>query len=171
LLLLPLCYTQFGYYAQTLFLQWRMKEAAREARISALPDAAMLRISVAELNRSGRWEDQGKECWYKGHLYDVIRQRTAGGTTWLYCLDDESEEGLIHGSVDVTRANQEQPGGQTSHTIAISICDLLCETPRWNILPSPDVCRQYFPLNVYRLTTRFVRVVVPPPKCTPEYFC
>lgn len=148
-----------------------MKEAAREARVARLPDAVMVRMSLAELKLSGQWEEEGKECWYKGHLYDVIRQRTVGGTTWLYCLDDEGEERLIHGSIDVTRTNQDQPGKQTGHTIAISICDLICETSRWNIRPLPVVCRQYSPWNVYRLASRFARVVIPPPKCRPAHFC
>jgi hypothetical protein len=148
-----------------------MKEAAREARVSALPDAVLLRVSLAEMKASGQWEEEGKECWYKGHLYDVIRQRTVGGTTWLYCLDDEREERLIQGSVDVTRANQDQPAKQTGHTIAISICDLICETPRWNIRPLPAATRRYSLMEKRRLTSRYARVVIPPPKCTPAFFC
>jgi hypothetical protein len=170
LLLLPLCYTQFGYFGQTILLQWRMKEAARAARIAALPDDAMLRVSLTELYASGRWEEEGKECWYKGHLYDVIRERTVGGATWLYCLDDEREERLIDGSLNATRANLDQPGRQTGHTISISICDLLCETLEWTIEPSPPVQKQYSSSGVRRLSSRYMRVVIPPPKFLLVFF-
>ena len=170
MLLLPLCYAQLGYYGQTIFLQWRMKEAARKARIAALPDAVMLRLSLAELNASGRWEEEGKECWYKGHLYDVIRERTVDGTTWLYCLDDVREERLIEGSVHVTRANLDQPGKQTGHTISISICDLLCETPQWIIEPLPSASKQYSSSGVHRLSSRYAMVVIPPPKYLHVFF-
>jgi len=145
-----------------------MKEAANEARIAALPDAVMLRVSVAELNASGRWEDEGRECWYKGHLYDVIRQRTVSGTTWLYCLDDEGEEQLIHGAVDVTKANQDQPGRQTR--ISFSICDLLCQTPQWTIAPLQPIDRQYPTYGVHRLSSRYARIVIPPPKASAWLF-
>lgn len=160
-----LLYSQVGYYGQTIFLQWRMKEAAREARIAALPDKVLERISAARV----QWAEEGKECWYEGHLYDVIRQRTADGSTWLYCLDDEREERLIAGSVDVTRATQDQPGRQTR--ITFSICDLLCQTPHWVIEPLPPVSKQYISPGVYRLSSCYARVVIPPPKGTPVLFC
>lgn len=171
LLLLPLCYTQFGYYGAFIIRRWRMQEAAREARIAALPDGVMQRISLAGIQTQGRWEEEGKECWYKGHLYDVIRQRIQGGTTWLFCLDDEREERLIHGSVDVTGANQDQPDKRAGQTLTISIVDLLCETPVWIIEPLTAVIKQYAPARAHRLPSRYERIITPPPKYPPVLFC
>ncbi|HXB94415.1 MAG TPA: hypothetical protein VNU70_04625, partial [Puia sp.] len=52
-ILLLLFYTQMGYYGQFIVLQWQMKEAARKARIAALPDSAFVQISLREMNREG----------------------------------------------------------------------------------------------------------------------
>ena len=150
-----------------------MQEAAREAWLASLSDSAFVRMSLSAVNTAGKWEEQGKECWYKGHLYDVIRQREMDGTTWLYCLDDEREERLIEGSIDVTRANLDQPVKQTGHALSISISmrDLLCETPQWNIEPLPDAGPQYSPLGICRPSSRYARIVIPPPKSMPVIFC
>jgi len=50
---LILFYTQLGYYGQFLFQQWQMKEAAREAWIAALPDAALFRVRLSDVNAQG----------------------------------------------------------------------------------------------------------------------
>lgn len=162
-ILLLLFYSQFGYYGQFILLQWRMKEAAREARIAALPDRVLERVDAAGV----RWAEAGKECWYAGHLYDVIRQRTFNGATWLYCLDDEGEQRLIDGSVGVTKSNQDLPARRNSATVSIG--DIICETLNWEIgLPSL-IDLQYYPGEDDRVSTRSSDIVIPPPK-TPAAF-
>ncbi len=164
LLLLPLFYTQLGYYGQFILLQWQMKEAAREAWIMELPDAAFLKVSLAEVNATGKWEEAGKECWYKGHLYDVIRQQSAGNDTFLYCMDDESEERLIHQSEQVTRANQDHPDKKTGHALTLSIGDIVCERPSLCIAPAGCVWQPYTCSRSWRLPFRYTEILVPPPK-------
>jgi hypothetical protein len=141
-----------------------MKEAAREVRIAALPDDALQRISLAGINADGRWEEVGKECWYKGHLYDVIRRRTLHDITWFYCLDDDGEERLIQGSVDVTKANQDLPGERSRHSLNLSIGDMLCEAVGWELGSLPGAKRHYPPAGVCRLAFCYSAIVIPPPK-------
>ncbi|HXO74450.1 MAG TPA: hypothetical protein VN824_04450, partial [Puia sp.] len=105
--MLLLLYTQLGYYGQFLILQWQMKEAAREASLVALPDTAFFRVSLADVNARGKWEEAGRECWINDHLYDVIRQKTIDGRTWLFCLDDDNEERLIRGSGEFAHAGHD----------------------------------------------------------------
>ena len=157
-------YIQLGYYGQFIVLQWRMKEAARAAWIAALPDKAFLRVSFDEIDAHGKWEEKGKECWYQGHLYDVIRSKTVGSTTWLFCLDDEREEGLIRQSDRVTRANQDHPDKSTGHSLAVSASDWLCERVVWDVAPVVRILKrnQYF--SAWRLALRSSEIVLPPPK-------
>ncbi|HEY4109461.1 hypothetical protein [Puia sp.] len=164
LLLLIIGYTQWGYYSQFIILQWRMKEAAREAWVASLPDDAFLRVSLAEINAHGRWEEAGKECWYKEHLYDIIRQRNAGDTTWLFCLDDDNEEKLIRQSGEVTRANLDHPDKRAGHSLSISTGDLVCETVLWRI-PSvaPDL-PHYISGGCEQLPIRYSEILLPPPR-------
>ena len=162
-ILLLLFYSQVGYYGQVILLQWRMKEAAREARIAALPDRVLERMDAAGVS----WAEAGKECWYAGHLYDVIRQRTSNGTTWLYCLDDEGEERLIDGSVEVTKSNQDLPSRRNSPTVSIG--DIICETLTWEIGSPSRIDVPRYPGEDDRLSTRYSDIVIPPPR-TPAAF-
>jgi hypothetical protein len=164
LLFLVLAYTQWGYYAQFIVLQWRLKEAAREAWVAALPDRAFLRVSLAEIDAHGRWEEVGKECWYRGHLYDVIRQRRAGATTWLFCLDDDNEERLIRQSDAVTRASIDQPARRQGHTLALAAYDWVCEDLAGKISAIPPILHRYFPGSGSPLPIRYTEQMIPPPK-------
>jgi hypothetical protein len=163
-LFLPLFYTQLGYYGQFLWLQWRIKEAARESRLAALPDAAFVRIDQAAVDAAGKWEERGKECRFKDHLYDVIRSRTIGDTTWLFCLDDENEERLDRQSEQVIRTNQEQPDKKTGHALCLYIGDLICERQQWAIVAPGRLPRQYRSFDSLPLPGRYPEVAGPPPK-------
>ncbi|HXB06503.1 MAG TPA: hypothetical protein VNW04_05300 [Puia sp.] len=164
LLLLLIGYTQWGYDVQFIIRQWQMKEAARETWIASLPDEAFLRVSLAEIATHGKWEVAGKECWYQGHLFDIIRERSAGDSTWLFCLDDDNEERLIRQSGEVTRANLDHPDKQTNHSLSFAIGDLVCETAHWRILPLPAAPRNYCAGACERLPNRYTEIQAPPPK-------
>ncbi len=163
-LLLLLLYTQLGYYGQFLFLQWQLKEAAREARIAALPDTVLFRVSLADVNARGKWEEGGKECWFNNHLYDVIRQKTIDGKTWLFCLDDDNEERLIRGSGEFAHGGHDQSDKKTSHLLTIRIGDAVLDTVTVNIgrpASHPSAWRSF---GAHPLPTRYTEITVPPPK-------
>ena len=124
-MLLVLFYTQLGYYGQFMILQWQMKEAAREAWLATVPDARLYRISLADVDASGRWEEEGRECWFRDHLYDVIRREKIAGKIYVFCLDDEREAQLIRQSGEVTRANLDHPGKKDTHPSLLKTGDML----------------------------------------------
>lgn len=163
-MLLLVGYAQWGYDVQFIIRQWQMKEAAQEAWIATLPDKAFLRVSLAEIDAHGKWEEAGRECWYKGHLYDIIRQRKAGDTTWLFCLDDDNEERLIQQSDAVTKANLDHPDKRGAHSLTLSIGDLVCETPHWRILPPPGRTREEHHVRLDPLPVRYTEILLPPPR-------
>jgi hypothetical protein len=157
-------YAQWGYDLQVIIRQWQMKEAAQEAWIATLPDKAFLRLSLADIDAHGKWEEAGRECWYKGHLYDIIRQRREGDTVWLFCLDDDNEERLIRQSDAVTRANLDHPDKRSTHSLTLSIGDLVCETAHWRILPPPAGARHYRYGHCERLPHHYTEILIPPPR-------
>jgi hypothetical protein len=162
--LLIIGYTHWGYDGQFIIAQWKMKEAARESCIASLPDKAFLRLSLTDIESQGKWEDGGRECWYKGHLYDVIRQSRSGDTTWLFCLDDDNEERLIRQSGELTKASQEHSDKQSGHTLSLSIGDLACDAPSWKILPPEQVPLHHWCGTTTSLPVRYTEIVLPPPK-------
>src|ERR1700760_3407213 len=112
-----------------------MKEAAQEEWIASQPDKAFFKVNLAEIDAHGKWEEAGKECWYKDHLYDVIRRRVSGDTTWLFCMDDENEERLIRQAGETTKAGLDHPDKRSGHSLAFAFGDILCEPVGWTIGP------------------------------------
>lgn len=141
-----------------------MKEAAREAWIAALPDAALFRVRLAEVNAEGKWEEAGRECWYKDHLYDVVRQMTIAGTVWLLCMDDEGEARLIRKSGGFTRASQDQSGNKSNHAPSMRIAEVICEAVGLRIHRPAPVQSVYCGYSIHPLPTCFSEISVPPPK-------
>jgi len=161
-MLLLLFYTQMGYYGQFLLQQWRLKEAAREAWIAALPDAAFFRVSLADVDSYGKWEEAGRECWYNGHLYDVIKKSADGDATWLYCLDDDNEERLIRQSGEFAHQGHTQSDKRSMPSFRIA--DLIVDQPHF-VIAQPVECRYcWSSLTGDRLPFCYQEIVVPPPK-------
>lgn len=150
-LLLLLFYTQMGYYGQFLLQQWRLKEAARKAWIAALPDAAFFRVPKADVDAHGKWEEAGRECWYNGHLYDVIRQRAG----WLYCLDDDKEERLIRRSGEFSHQG---------HMPSFNIGDQIVDEPRFTIATPVIANGAWTGMTGRPLPFHCLEIVAPPPK-------
>jgi hypothetical protein len=159
-----LFYTQLGYYGQFLLRQWQLKAAAREAWIAALPDAALTRISLADLDSHGKWEEAGRECWLNDHLYDVIRRKTIDGKTWLFCLDDENEEQLIRRSGEFAHAGHAQPDKKTGHPISIRTGDAVFDTITLRIGHPSSFRIAWCRPSAHPLPTRYTEITVPPPK-------
>jgi hypothetical protein len=163
-ILVILFYTQLGYYGQFVIQQWVLKEEAREAWIATLPDRCFFRVRLADVNTSGHWEEEGKECWYNNHLYDVIRQKTEGGAVWLYCMDDEREARLIRQSGEVTHANQEDPDKKASHSLSLRTEDWLVETISLRVVRPLVPIERHHGYRPQSLSVGYTEIVIPPPK-------
>jgi hypothetical protein len=158
-----LLYTQLGYYGQFVIQQWVLKEEAREAWIGALPDRCFFRVRLVDINTAGHWEEEGKECWYNNHLYDVIRRKTEGGSVWLYCMDDQREARLIRQSGEMTHANHDQPDKKAGHSLSLQLGDWLAATISIRV-SRPAVPVRYSGFRPRSLSVGYTEIVVPPPK-------
>ncbi len=55
------------------------------------------RISISPENQQKlKWERAGKEFWYEGKLYDIVRTEIQGEVTHYYCIDDTDETQLAY---------------------------------------------------------------------------
>lgn len=54
-------------------------------------------ISISSENQQKiKWERLGKEFWFEGKLYDIVRSETKDGVTHYYCIDDTAETHLAY---------------------------------------------------------------------------
>ena len=165
MILAVLFYTQLGYFGQFVIQQWMLKEEAHAAWISALPDRCLFRVSLAAVDASGHWTEAGRECWYNNHLYDVIRRKTAAGTVWLYCMDDEREATLIRRSGEITHANHDRPDKQANHSLSPRIGDWLAEIVSLRMDDRPlAMVDRHFEDKQGILPAGWTEIVVPPPR-------
>lgn len=165
-LLFILFYTQLGYYGLFLVRQWQLKEEAEAAWLAGLPDEQLSRLRLSDIDTGGKWEEKGRECWYQGHLYDVVRQRTIDGTIYLLCMDDEREERLIRESDAITRANggHDHSDKKNAHSLRLAIGDMLPagETQNIQVPHRPDPADR--PLAVHAPSAGYTETTIPPPK-------
>ena len=109
-----------SFEVRRMGLRKEMKHRIREG----LPQADLVRFTftVAEYAALEK-EDDGKEFWVEGHIYDVVRtSRSSDGSLHIEAVDDRDEARLMADLGNLLRDGMEQRGlgrGQASNVIAL----------------------------------------------------
>jgi hypothetical protein len=99
-----LAYSQVGYYFLIRHYQHEQKESIKEKIFGNIDEKELDMISINDLD-GVKWEDDGKEFAYKGHMYDVVKRKTVSGKEILYCINDVKEKYLIDQYNQLTKHN------------------------------------------------------------------
>jgi len=91
--LLVFCSGFAGHLIVFAIHRFQIREIVRAEIISGVPDRY---LEIIQVNDDIKWEEEGKEFVLNGTYYDVIRIKVKNGKTFLYCLNDEHEEELMH---------------------------------------------------------------------------
>lgn len=85
-----------GYFITFKVLQYQVrKEIKREIKHQLSPsELTTIRINKANPEQIS-WEDEGKEFYYKGALYDIVNSTETGDSICYYCINDVQEELLF----------------------------------------------------------------------------
>ena len=102
--------------------QYELKEAAEQRLLSALNDKE---FELIDAGTSGIvWEEDGKEFYLHGQLYDVAKIKTTEGKTILYCINDKNEEQLMERLLKDMKSRSHDSGNKDgSHTIKFQLQD------------------------------------------------
>jgi len=124
-LLLLISFTQIGYYALSSLQQYWAREDMETQLLASIPENNFTVFELSTINGDIRWEEQGKEFYLLGELYDIAKTKTIGKHTWLYCLSDKKEAQLLKARADAVKSGAEQNSGnkQASHTIKFQMTD------------------------------------------------
>lgn len=100
-----LAYSQIGYYFVIRNSQDQQKEHIKEQILNKLSDDELEVISFTDNQQQILWEEDGKEFFFKGEMFDVVKSKTVNGKVLLYCINDKKEKSLVDNYNNITKQN------------------------------------------------------------------
>ena len=127
--------------------------------LAHIPDSSLEVFVVEDLGNKIEWEENEKEFFLDGELYDVARIKKENGKTFLYCINDKKEKNLLD---NLTKAVNKNHDNKRNRNIKPALPDLvLIDT----IEPAGffSVSSQYIPFTT-PLVVSFKEINIPPPR-------
>ena len=116
--------SQVGYYCVYHYQQNRIKEDVKRQLFANVPESSLL---VFEIDTPGiEWEEEGKEFYLHGELFDVAKIKNVAGKTFIYCINDKKEEKLLQDLAQTIKSQTDNNGSGKSgkYEIKFQITDL-----------------------------------------------
>ncbi|HRI25725.1 MAG TPA: hypothetical protein PLZ45_13695 [Ferruginibacter sp.] len=102
--------SQGGYHVFFSIRQYEAKEEMKHRLLASVPEH-LLQVINADVNKEDiEWEEEGREFFLHGQLYDVAYTKTVNGHTLIYCLNDHKEDQLLKKLSAVVAGHADQPG-------------------------------------------------------------
>jgi hypothetical protein len=84
-----------GNFSLFKLKQWDIRREMELIIKENLLNERVQMITISDDNKTQlKWERAGKEFWFEGNLYDVVRSEIKGKFTVYYCLNDAKETDL-----------------------------------------------------------------------------
>ena len=106
--LLLLFFSQVGYYFLYMFQQHQIKETVKHELLAKLPESSLQIIDANTHKNDIEWEEEGREFYLQGQMYDVAFIKVTDGKTLIYCLNDSKEEVLLKSLANAVNSGNEQ---------------------------------------------------------------
>jgi hypothetical protein len=100
-----------GYFAFLSIQQIILKEEAKERIIQTFSNRELAKLSFSnEEFAKIDWQEQDKEFYFQGKLYDIVRSEFKGKNHVLYCFSDEKETVIYDKILQISeKQNDELP--------------------------------------------------------------
>lgn len=161
--LLLLFLSQGGYHIYYSVKQYQIKEAVKQELLATVPEA-LLDIIDADRNKNDiEWEEEGREFYLHGQMYDVAYLKTVNGKKLIYCLNDTREEGLLKDLSKLVSGNTNKPGGTQpgQHTAKFQSPDFIILSENI-VVPEQAKSEKYF-YRAEKLIAVITDLITPPP--------
>lgn len=166
LFLLAIVGSQSGYYLFNVLQQYQLKEQVKKQLVENITDSS-LQLIVANQHYSFRWEEEGKEFYQDGQLYDVVKSVTKDGNTILYCINDKKEEELLSRLEKETKSAN---GNAALQILKIPLTDNYFQQIEPTIYNRPVFEQHYFYFDA-AITALYKEVYAPPPRFYSPIYC
>jgi hypothetical protein len=162
--LLLLFFSQIGYCFFYVFQRHQVKEVATHALLSKLPESSLEIIDVNTHKNDIEWEEEGKEFYLHGQMYDVAYIKIINGKTLIYCLNDKKEDDLLKRFAYAVNSGNEQNSSNKDghHTIKFQLSDYIILSQHSLTINEPVVSVKYANHSV-TLITNYTEIFTPPP--------
>ena len=87
--------SQIGYYFIYAYEQHLIKEEIKEEILASMPESSLELMVEEQYSDKIEWEEDGKEFYLNGEMYDVAKIKHENGKTLLYCVNDKKEKDLL----------------------------------------------------------------------------
>ena len=104
-MMVMLVFSQIGYYFVMHMAQHERKEFIKELLHKNINDDILTVIDFTTNKQKIYWEEEGKEFFFNGDMYDLIKTKNVQGKIFFYCINDEKEKELINNYNTVTKNN------------------------------------------------------------------
>ena len=159
LFLLILFGSQVGRYLYYSFQQHQIRAEMKRQLVANLPDSS-LELIVENQNNTFRWEEEGKEFYQNGQMYDVVKSTVKDGRTILYCINDKKEEDLLARIQKTTNPERKKSALQI---LKSQILDSLVQSIKVTANTNPVPLQKYYSFNA-AIAVQCKEVYAPPPR-------
>jgi hypothetical protein len=161
--LLLLFFSQAGYYFFYKFQQQRVKEAVKQDLLAKMPESSLEIIDANAHKNDIKWEEEGKEFYLHGQMYDIAYIKMINGQVLIYCLNDSKEEALLKGFASAINSGNEQSSSNKGghHTIKFQLPDYVIPAQQTTVTDEPLSVK--YVNHTIALTTNVTKIFTPPP--------
>lgn len=110
-----------------------------------------------------QWEENGKEFWFNGNLYDIVLIEYFPSSAKVYCINDKAESKLITQSVEILQKQNQKSSGSMAQfqKLLTSTFEISTNTIISNFFPSRKTA---YLTNDTFLLSNSTEIQKPPPK-------
>jgi hypothetical protein len=159
-LLLVIFINQLGYYFLHSLQQYQVRKEIKHALLANIPESE---LEVISSNNQLDWEEDGKEFYYQGRMYDVVSMKVLHGKTFYYCINDTKEKQLLDHLVKVVKSSRED-SKRTSGKNVIKYMVTDSELPNNEIPVVYFISKPQFASFTAQLSSSYYEVIPQPPR-------
>lgn len=160
-MLVMLAFSQLGYYFVMHGAQLERKEFIKELLHKNISDDVLTIIDFTKNKQQIYWEEEGKEFFFEGGMYDLVKMKNVDGQITFYCINDQKEEELINNYNTITKNNSSKDK-KAKNNIETALSPFLLIKPYslWAVQSAP----KKYQLSISSILTGNADSALKPPK-------
>ena len=100
-----MAFGQIGYFVKLHNEQLERKASVKNQFCKNISEELLTVIDFTTNKQKIFWEEEGKEFFYNGEMFDIIKTKNIAGKVMLFCLNDKKEKELIEKYYNITENN------------------------------------------------------------------